>query len=130
MEVEASRSPSVNQILLEWVQLIKSDKKFYIVKAMDLFSMLPESNQKALIDFIADKVGMESWKTESEDSTKYSDVIRNILFYFTGKEKLQQPNKTEFAGHLRDYFNVIKDEKKTLVRIEKERKFKERVESL
>lgn len=123
-------SASAKHLLLEWVQLIKTEKKFYIVKAMDIFFQLSENNQKGLIELIAQKVGNEDWKRDAEDGTKYADVIRNILFYFTGRERLQQPSKSDFAGYLRDYFNVIKSEKETMVEVKKAKEFSEGLSSL
>lgn len=123
-------SASAKQVLLEWVQLIKQERKFYLVKAMDLFSRLEETHQKGLIDLIAVKVGNEDWKRDSDDNTKYSDVIRNILFYFTGRERLQQPSKTDFAGYLRDYFNQIKEEKDSLIKIKKAKEFSKELSAL
>ena len=123
-------SASAKQLLLEWVQLIKQERKFYLVKAMDIFAQLEEQHQKGLIELIAEKVGNEDWKKDAEDNTKYSDVIRNILFYFTGREKLQQPSKTEFAGLLRDYFNQIKAEKESLVKLKKAKEFSKELSAL
>lgn len=123
-------SASAKQVLLEWVQLIKQERKFYLVKAMDLFARLEETHQKGLIDLIATKVGNEDWKRDSDDNTKYSDVIRNILFYFTGRERLQQPSKTDFAGYLRDYFNQIKEEKDSLIKIKKAKEFSKELSAL
>jgi hypothetical protein len=127
---KASGDTPVDKLILAWIRLITEDQRYYFVKAIDLFYELPDLHQKNLIEFFGEKAENESWTEAASDNTKYIDVIRNILFYYSGKEKVQQPNKNAFASILGEYLKSDRCKEAHEVRIKKKKDFQEGLKSL
>jgi uncharacterized protein with ParB-like and HNH nuclease domain len=121
---------NVQYSLLQWIRLIQEDSRYYFVKAVDIFYELPDIHQKNIIEFFADEAEQEIWKDSALDSTKYLDVIRNILFYYSGKEKLQHPNKKVFASLLAKYLKSERCKQALEVKIKSKRAFAEGLKAL
>jgi hypothetical protein len=109
------------------MNLIDNGEKYYFAKAADLFSDLPARHQSAFIKYFADKVNVKFWLDNWHDSTQYRDVLRSILFYYSGREKAKDPNKKEFRNELMEFMRS--DEFKSGVKHEA-KEFKEGLESL
>jgi hypothetical protein len=87
-------------IILEWIRMIRENEKYYFSKAIDLFSRLPTRHQAALIKHLAEKESQQYWLDNYEDESSYRDVIKSVLFYYSGREKAGDPNKDRFKQEL------------------------------
>jgi hypothetical protein len=83
--------------------MINDKERHFFAKFMEEFAILPQKHQAGLLRYFADKCDQKKWKDYLEDTTMYNDVIRSILFYYSGREEIGQPSKKELAHGLREY---------------------------
>jgi hypothetical protein len=94
--------------MMHWIRLVTQQERYYFAKAMDLFYQIPSEYQKAMIEFFAERESNNKWLEKVDDDTQYRDVIRSILFYYSGSEDAGQPNKRQFITSLAE---LIKSER-------------------
>lgn len=97
------RDKESKRVFSRWITLINEEEKYYFAKAIDLFSDLPARHQTAFVKYFAEKTNNQFWLDNWADSTQYRDVVRSILFYYSGRERAGDPNKKEFAEELRNF---------------------------
>lgn len=127
----ADRSASDKQtrrIIVEWIRLVTQQERYYFAKAMDLFYEVPGEYQRAMIEFFAEKESQDKWLEKVEDNTQYRDVIRSILFYYSGSEDAGQPNKKQFIVGLGEF--IKSDKYKEAERAVSAATFTEELESI
>ena len=103
MAAASVSASSMKRGVLDWVKLINSEERYYFVKAMDIFYEMPENHQRGLLGFLAHEIDMNKWLDKLEDSTQYPDVIRSVLFYFSGRKEAGQPCKNDLKLKLGEY---------------------------
>ena len=86
--VDSASAKEMRRLSLDWIRLIKNEERYYFIKAMDIFYGMPENHQRGLLGYIAHEEDMNKWLDKLEDNTQYPDVIRSILFYYTGRKDL------------------------------------------
>lgn len=91
------------RIILDWIRLVTQQERYYFAKAMDLFYEIPGEYQRAMIEHFGEKEGCDKWLEKVDDNTQYRDVIRSILFYYSGVEDAGQPNKRQFIVNLAEF---------------------------
>ena len=84
-------------ILTRWVRLIRENEKYYFAKAMDLFSSLPMKHQAGLIKFLGERENQKFWTDNFADDSRYREVMKSILFYYSGRDKVGDPSKERFV---------------------------------
>ncbi len=94
------------RVFLSWISLIKEDSEYYFAKAMDMFYDLPSCHRKAFLSYIVNFVDNEDWADKLDDETHYPEVLRSVLFYYSGREQKGEPCLKDFAedmiaGYLR-----------------------------
>lgn len=116
------------QIFLNWIRLIKSNESYYFPKAMELFYKLPANHQRGFLTFMATEVDMNKWIDKLDDDTQYPDVVRSMLFYYSGREKSGDPNKEEFKMRIAEYLksSAFKEAEESTTAID----FKEALEGI
>lgn len=87
-------------LILKWMRYIQDDERYYFSKAIEIFSELSASRQAIIIRHFAEKEEQKFWLENAEDSTRYRDVLRSILFYYSGREKIGDPSKEIFKKEL------------------------------
>ena len=105
-----------------WFRLIREfdrgNERYYLHKAMRIFLDFPAGHQSGLLHFIVEKIPNERWQKNLEDNTRYLDVIRSVLYFYTGREDLGQPSMKNFQELLVDYLkssNYLKAETEPVV---------------
>lgn len=101
--VDLASAKETKRVFLDWIRLINSGESYYFPKAMELFYELPANHQHGFLNFIANEVDIGKWQDKLDDNTQYPDVIRSILFYYSGREKSGDPNKEEFKMQIAEY---------------------------
>jgi hypothetical protein len=86
-----------------WCKLISDNERYYLPKAIDLFIEMSGNHQMGLLRHICEKVPNERWQSKLPDNTQYLDVIRSMLYYYTGSKDLDQPSKEEFKNLIASY---------------------------
>jgi len=99
----ASGEVGTPSLFFEWVNLIVRNERYYLAEAMGIFYRLPSPHQKGLLSFFVEKIPNRRWEELFEDPTRYMDVIRSILYYYTGHKKAEQPTKEDFGKMLGEY---------------------------
>lgn len=102
-----AHSASAKTSILEWIRLIKAvdqgRTKYYMPKAIELFLTLPDVYQYGLLKFVAERLENDIWLEKIQDNTQYIDVLRSILFYYSGQQKAAQPCRLDFNNCLGEY---------------------------
>jgi hypothetical protein len=100
---KASTSDNCKRFLVTCIRMINDKERHFFAKFIEEFSRLNHKHQSNLLRYFSDKCDQKKWKDCLEDTTMYNDVIRSILFYYSGREELGQPSKKEMAHALREY---------------------------
>lgn len=101
--VDSVSAREMKRSVLKMVRLINAEERYFFVKAMDVFYEMPANHQHGFLSYLANEVDMKIWLDKVEDSTQYPDVIRSILFYYSGRGDLGQPSKSDFKSKLAEY---------------------------
>lgn len=91
---------SVNKTMLRWLRLNSQESRYYIPKAIDLFLCLPETHQKLFVEHFADGLAMSKWQDKVHDPTHYVELVRSILFYYSGRPGTPSPGRSQFVEEL------------------------------
>jgi hypothetical protein len=100
MKKQLTPNKESERIFIQWLKMIRENEKYYFAKSMDLFSRLPTRHQSGLIKHLAEKEDQTFWLENIEDTTSYRDVLRSILFYYSGREMAGDPTKKKFAAEI------------------------------
>lgn len=106
-DLSASAKDAKRKMMI-WIRLVTQQERYYFAKAMDLFYQIPAEYQRALIEFFGERESHDKWLDKVDDNTQYRDVIRSILFYYSGSEDAGQPNKRQFILNLADFMKSDK----------------------
>ena len=98
-----STSVECKRFLLASIRMINEKERHFFAKFIEDFADLNSKHQSGLLRYIADRYDQKKWKDCLDDTTMYNDVIRSILFYFSGRDEMGQPSKKELAHALREY---------------------------
>lgn len=101
--VKEKTAQQAKAVLVDWMKLIRSEERYYFPKAMRLFYQMPFAYQKGFVQFFAEKHEMPKWLDKVDDNTQYPDVIRSILFYYSGRKELEQPFKHQLLPCLLEF---------------------------
>ena len=91
------------KIFAQWCGLINREDRYYFSKAIDLFYALPSSVQYEMLKFYCESLDKKKWLDKCEDETQYIDVVRGLLYHFSGREDAGQPSKKEFGRKLAEF---------------------------
>lgn len=114
-----STSDKCKRFLASCIRMINEKERHFFAKFMEEFARLHQKHQAGLLRYFADKCDQKKWKDHLDDTTMYNDVIRSILFYYSGREEIGQPSKKDLAHCLREYidsshFKEAEDEESTV----------------
>jgi hypothetical protein len=95
---------SDKEYLLELIRILKRDDvNYYLPRAMDFFYGLSSVHQKNLLKHVTDANPQDEWLDGLEDDTLYPDVIRSMLYYYSGRTDLGQPCKADLGQLVGEY---------------------------
>ena len=100
-----STSVETKRFVLDVLKMIGDKDRYFFGKFMERFRELNGKHQEGFIKFMAERYEQKKWKDLSDDTTMYNDIIRSILFHFSGREDIGQPSKKELAHALREYID-------------------------
>jgi len=108
MEAEGltADSQSAKNLILGWIRMVKmfdTSLRYYFPKAIDIFLKLSIQHQYGLLKFFTEDIKSSKLTNKIQDNTQYVDVMRSILFYYTGSKDFGQPNREEFCSLLGRY---------------------------
>lgn len=89
--------------IMLWLKMIRENEKYYFSKAMELFAKLPARHQSGLIKHLAEATKHQYWIDNIDDTTQHREVMKSILFYYSGREVAGDPTKKKFAQELAAY---------------------------
>lgn len=90
--------------ILRLLEAMKQERS-YFARFIDEFRKMPAEHQAAFIQFLAETFPEESWVQHSKDDTQYIDIIRTILFRFSGKvfSQKKEPCKHDLSALVAEY---------------------------
>lgn len=91
---------SARTIMLQWVRLNKDEARYYFAKAIDLFLSLPAAHQKAMVEHFVGVLALSKLEELMHDPTRYVEIIRSVLFYYSGRPGTPSPGRAQFTEEL------------------------------
>ena len=83
---------------------IDNDERHLVAKLMDTYFQIPYSHKYQMLKHLLQYAKMsETWVKFSEDDTRYMDVFREIIWYFSGRGEVGQPCKKDLRRYLLSY---------------------------
>lgn len=98
-----STSVEAKKFVITIIRMINGNERAFFSKFMEDFRELNGKHQFGLLRYLSDRCDQKKWKDRLDDTTMYNDVIRSVLFYYSGRDELGQPSKKELAHALREY---------------------------
>lgn len=98
-----STSANCKRFILGVIKMIHNNDRYFFAKFLEDFAQLDHKHQTGLLRYMSDRYDQKKWKDRLDDTTMYNDVIRSMLFYFSGRDEIGQPSKKELAHALREY---------------------------
>jgi len=89
-------------IFTDMLMRVLNEEKSWFAKFIDAFYKLSESHQKGFLQFFVEEVGSDKW-IKKLTSIDRSDLLLDIMFYYSGYESLKQPCKKEFKKMIGAY---------------------------
>lgn len=102
---EISLGDSAKKVFVRWVRLINAQDRYYIAKALEIFMELSAGHQRGFLSYIVEQIPRETWEKALPDPTQYLDVMRSVLYYYSGRETLSEPSKKQFGNLISEYCN-------------------------
>lgn len=96
------------RFVIPWVRMIDNGDKYYVHRAMKIFFTMPGAHQEGLLRHIVDQVPNDRWQKKLSDNTQYLDLMRSIIYYYTGREDLGQPSKRQLGKLVSSYLKSSK----------------------
>lgn len=100
---KASTSVEAKKFVIGIIRMINNNERAFFAKFMEDFRELNAKHQAGLLRYLSERCDQKKWKDRLDDTTMYNDVIRSVLFYYSGRDEIGQPSKKEFAHALREY---------------------------
>jgi len=100
-----STSGEAKKFVVLIIRMINSNERAFFAKFMEDFRELNGKHQGGLLRFLSERCDQKKWKDRLDDTTMYNDVIRSVLFHYSGRDELGQPSKKELAHALREYID-------------------------
>lgn len=91
------------QYILDMMLTIESSENYRLPRAIDLFMELSSAHQKNLLNFIVEQNPQPGWLEMTGDSTQYIDLLKSILYYYTGRDDATQPTKEQLKKLVGSY---------------------------
>lgn len=85
------------KIMIQWIRFCRDDVRYYFPKAIDLFAKLPETHQKVFVEHFSNVIPNNRWNEKAFDNTRYMELVRSVLFYYSGKNGSHSPSREVFA---------------------------------
>lgn len=94
----------VGPSIISMSQLIENDERHLIAKLIDVYLKMPVNHRYYFLKYLADITPIEDkWKERVEDDTELVNVFREIIWYYSGRAEIGQPNKKELKSHILKY---------------------------
>lgn len=100
-----STSAEAKKFVVLIIRMINNNERAFFAKFMEDFRELNGKHQEGLLRYLSERCDQKKWKDRLDDTTMYNDVIRSVLFHYSGRDELGQPSKKEFAHALREYID-------------------------
>jgi len=98
----ASVKSKTSNLFLQMLVTIRKDRT-YFPKVIDQFWELNHEHRIALVRYLMDQVGKESWKEWAADPTQHVEIIKALLMAYTGRKELDEPSRIDLAKLIGGY---------------------------
>lgn len=103
-DMTKAAAKEVGRFLVSMSQLIDNDERHLIAKIIDLYLKMPSNHKYYFVKYLAELTPIEAkWKERVEDDTEYVNVLREIIWYYSGRAEIGQPCKKELKTHILKY---------------------------
>lgn len=93
----------VKSSFIDMARVLRGTENYYFVKCIDIFDRLPIGHKHGFLSFIAEKEKVEKWKDLIADDTQYYNLMRSVLFYYSGREEFSEPCKHDLIKSIIKY---------------------------
>lgn len=94
---------TVKESFLGMARILRGTDNYYFVKCIDVFDRLPIGHKRNFLTHLAEQTKIEKWKELSSDDTQYYNLMRSVLFYFSGREEFSEPCKHDLIKSIVKY---------------------------
>lgn len=79
-------------------------QRSYFAVFIDRFFSTPLIFQKAFVEYVVSEVEIDEFKKYADDSTLWLEFINCLLYYYSGRQELDQPSTEDLARLISDFY--------------------------